>query len=134
MHIYWHGNDSEDIQVRLTYSNAALLEQMNIHYVEENPPPIEPVKHEELSEDDKRRRVSPYGTIKLDDEGASDALRGADQPAGGGVEGAALAVGAGQASSRQVAGAGQGLCRAAPLHALQSDDRPHQRVRRSSRP
>ena len=46
--------------------NASLLEQMNIHYVEENPPPIEPVKHEELSEDDKRRRVSPYGTIKLD--------------------------------------------------------------------
>src|SRR5262245_58521243 len=25
MHIYWHGNDSKDIQVRLTYSNAALL-------------------------------------------------------------------------------------------------------------
>src|SRR6266699_2368711 len=45
MHIYWHGNDSKDIQVRLTYSNAALLELMNIHYVEENPPPIEPVKH-----------------------------------------------------------------------------------------
>ena len=70
MHIYWHGNDSKDIQVRLTYSNAALLELMNIHYVEENPPPIEPVKHEEQSEEDKRRRISPYGTIKLDDEGA----------------------------------------------------------------
>ena len=28
------------------------------------------MKHEELSEEDKRRRVSPYGTIKLDDEGA----------------------------------------------------------------
>src|SRR5262245_32690399 len=70
MHIYWHGNDSKDIQVRLTYSNAALLELMNIHYVEENPPPIEPVKHEEQSEDDKRRRISHYGAIKLDDEGA----------------------------------------------------------------
>ena len=43
---------------------------MNVHFVEENPPPIEPVKHEELSEDDKRRRVSPYGTFKLNDEGA----------------------------------------------------------------
>src|ERR1700751_1670763 len=71
MHVYWHGNDSDEIQVRLTYSNAALLEQMNIHYVEENPPPIEPVKNEEQSEEDKRRRVSPYGTIKLDEEGAS---------------------------------------------------------------
>ena len=70
MHIYWHGNDGKDIQARLTYSNAALLELMNIHYVEENPPPIEPVKHEEQSEEDKRRRISPYGTIKLDDEGA----------------------------------------------------------------
>src|ERR1700752_3166374 len=71
MHNYWHGNDSKDIQVRLTYSNAALLELMNIHYVEENPPPIEPVKHEAQSEEDKRRRVSPYGTIKLNEEGAS---------------------------------------------------------------
>src|SRR5215471_7025068 len=34
MHIYWHGNDSKDIQARLTYSNAALLELMNIHYDE----------------------------------------------------------------------------------------------------
>src|SRR2546430_1332346 len=55
-------------------------------------------------------------------------LRGADHPAGGGVEGAALAVGAGQTSSRQVAGARQGLYRPAPLHALQSDDRAHQRL------
>jgi gentisate 1,2-dioxygenase len=43
---------------------------MNVHYVEENPPPIEPVEHEAQSEEDKRRRISPYGTIKLDDEGA----------------------------------------------------------------
>ena len=42
MHIYWHGNDSKEVQVRLTYSNASLLEMMNIHFVEENPPPIEP--------------------------------------------------------------------------------------------
>jgi gentisate 1,2-dioxygenase len=70
MQHYWHGNDTNELQVRLTYSNAALLEQMNIHYVEENPPALEPVKHEELSEEDKRRRISPYGTIKLDDDGA----------------------------------------------------------------
>src|SRR5256885_8825656 len=43
---------------------------MNTLYGGETPPPIEPVKHEEQSEEDKRRRVSPYGTIKLDDEGA----------------------------------------------------------------
>src|SRR5246500_5645757 len=71
MHNYWHGNDSKEIKVRLSFPTAALLELMNIHSVGETPPPIEPVKHEEQSEEDKRRRVSPYGTIKLDDEGAS---------------------------------------------------------------
>src|SRR5438445_2707206 len=31
MHIYWHGNDTAAIQARLTYSNAALLEKLNVH-------------------------------------------------------------------------------------------------------
>src|ERR1700730_10974593 len=62
MQVYWHGDDGKDVQVRLTYSNASLLELMNIHYVEENPLPLEPVKLEEQSEEDKRRRISPYGT------------------------------------------------------------------------
>src|SRR3984957_13256115 len=70
MHAYWHGNDGKEPLVRLTYSNGALLEMMNIHYVEENPPPVEAVKHEELSEDDQKRRVSPYGTFKLSEDGA----------------------------------------------------------------
>ena len=33
-----------DLQVRLTYSNAALLEKMNVHVVEENPPAVEAVE------------------------------------------------------------------------------------------
>lgn len=33
---YQHVNDSDELQVRLTYSNAPLLEKMNVHYVEEN--------------------------------------------------------------------------------------------------
>jgi gentisate 1,2-dioxygenase len=70
MHTYWHGNDGGDLLVRLTYSNAALLEMMNIHYVEENPPAAEAVKHEALSEEDQKRRVSPYGTFKLTEDGA----------------------------------------------------------------
>jgi gentisate 1,2-dioxygenase len=70
MHSYWHGNDGDEVQVRLTYSNAAMLEMLNIHYAEENPPPVEAVKHEELSEDDKKRRASPYGTFKLTEDGA----------------------------------------------------------------
>jgi gentisate 1,2-dioxygenase len=70
MQPYWHGNDGEEVLVRLTYSNAALLEQMNTHYVEETPPLVEPVKEETLSEEDKKRRVSPYGTFQLTEEGA----------------------------------------------------------------
>jgi gentisate 1,2-dioxygenase len=70
MHPYWHVNEGADVFVRLTYSNAALLEMMNTHYVEENPSPVEAVQHEELSADDKRRRVSPFGTFKLTEEGA----------------------------------------------------------------
>jgi gentisate 1,2-dioxygenase len=70
MHAYWHGNDGTEPFVRLTYSNAPLLETMNIHYVEENPPPMEAVKHEDLSEEDKKRRLSPFGTFKLNEDGA----------------------------------------------------------------
>jgi len=70
MHAYWHGNDGKDLLVRLTYSNAALLEMMNVHFVEENPPPVEAVKEQDLTEEDKKRRVSPYGTFKLTEDGA----------------------------------------------------------------
>src|SRR5262249_56485453 len=35
---YWYVNDSADLQVRLTYSNAALLEKMNVHVVDDDPP------------------------------------------------------------------------------------------------
>src|SRR5258708_16944961 len=65
MHIYWHGNDSAGIQARLTYSNAALLEKLNVHYVEEDPKPVEAVSHEALSVEDRKRRKSPIRTSQL---------------------------------------------------------------------
>lgn len=34
---YRHRNDGDDLQVRLTYSNAALLEMMRVHLLEEDP-------------------------------------------------------------------------------------------------
>lgn len=37
MATYNHVNDTDDVQVRLIYSNAALLEKLNIHYVDEAP-------------------------------------------------------------------------------------------------
>jgi gentisate 1,2-dioxygenase len=70
MQPYWHGNDGDDIEVRLTYSNAALLELLNVHYVEENPPAVAPLAPEALSEEDRKRRISPYGTFRLTEDGA----------------------------------------------------------------
>jgi gentisate 1,2-dioxygenase len=35
---YFHVNPTDRLQVRLTYSNAALLEKMRVHFVDENPP------------------------------------------------------------------------------------------------
>lgn len=35
---YVHHNETDAINVRLAYSNAALLEKLNVHHVEENPP------------------------------------------------------------------------------------------------
>jgi gentisate 1,2-dioxygenase len=35
--VYQHVNDGDDLQVRLTYSNSALLQKMNVHVVDEDP-------------------------------------------------------------------------------------------------
>ncbi len=37
MAAYVHRNDTDELQVRLTYSNAALLEKLNVHFVDEDP-------------------------------------------------------------------------------------------------
>jgi gentisate 1,2-dioxygenase len=68
MHPYFHHNDTGELQVRLTYSNAALLEMLNVHFVEENPTLLEPVAKTE-DQDDPRRK-SPFGTFQLSEDGA----------------------------------------------------------------
>lgn len=66
---YTHHNDTKDLQVRLTYSNAALLEKMNVHIVEDNPPLLQEVKEADEEADDPRRK-SPFGTFQLTEDGA----------------------------------------------------------------
>lgn len=66
---YRHVNDGDDLQVRLTYSNAPLLEMMRVHMVEENPTDAVMPVHEEEGAHDPRGQ-SPYGTFPLTDEGA----------------------------------------------------------------
>jgi len=64
---YRHKNTGKDLQVRLTYSNAALLEMMRVHMVEENP--SEP-KEEQAEEANNANTNSPFGTFEIGDDGA----------------------------------------------------------------
>ncbi len=70
---YENVNDSDDVHARLTYSNSALLEKMNVHVVEEDPPADGAPEHapEEEPAADAARRTSPFGTLKVSDDGAT---------------------------------------------------------------
>lgn len=68
MRIYRHKNSGEDVYVRLTYSNGALLEMMDIHVVEENPRPV--LRAVDEHGEPAGNRVNPFGTFQLNDEGA----------------------------------------------------------------
>jgi gentisate 1,2-dioxygenase len=70
--VYEHGNDTNDLQVRLTYSNSALLEKMNIHIVEDNPPVNSPTTDFDPDAMDHAHSASknPFGTFQLTDDGA----------------------------------------------------------------
>jgi gentisate 1,2-dioxygenase len=65
--IYTHRNDGNDLLARLTYSNAPVLEMLNIHIVEENP--TAPAAPDQAKVDDEGadpRRKSPYGMVTLE--------------------------------------------------------------------
>lgn len=75
MATHWYVNDTNEIQVRLSYSNASLLEKMNIYIVDENPPSM--LEEIGAGGDDNGaeemhdpKDFSPYGTFQLTDEGA----------------------------------------------------------------
>ncbi len=65
---YLHKNPGDDLQVRLSYSNAALLEKMNVHVVEENPPALHAVPDPE--EDAPEPSRAPFDTFQLNEGGA----------------------------------------------------------------
>lgn len=73
MRIYRHRATGNLPYVRLTYSNGALLEMMNVHVVEESPQPVlrevDPAEpHPDAAQDE--RKTNPFGTFQLTDEGA----------------------------------------------------------------
>ena len=63
---YWYMNDGDELQVRLTYSNAALLEKMNVHIVDDDPPLTEGAEKAPEAEASARGEgESPFGTAPL---------------------------------------------------------------------
>ena len=69
---YVHRNDGSELQVRLTYSNAALLEKLRVHMIDETPPvPGEaPVAVTAPLEAPDPTKVNPYGILPFGEEGA----------------------------------------------------------------
>ena len=68
---YVHQNDTDSVQARLTYSNAPLLQHMQVYLTEEGAPldhPQDAPAHEDGEPD--ARRKSPYGTFDFGEDGA----------------------------------------------------------------
>jgi gentisate 1,2-dioxygenase len=67
---YRHINDSKQLQARLTYSNAALLEMMRVHMVEEDPETgSDPIADTDTNTDSKAIEHLP--TFSIGDDGAA---------------------------------------------------------------
>jgi gentisate 1,2-dioxygenase len=66
---YRHINDTDSAQVRLTYSNAALLDQLGVHLVDED---LSDDTAETVAEpdDSSTRSTDTFGSFQLTDEGA----------------------------------------------------------------
>jgi len=67
--VYEHANDTEQIQVRLTYSNSALLEKMNVHVVDENVT-VSAAPADPDEPDHTPASRNPFGTFELTPDGA----------------------------------------------------------------
>jgi gentisate 1,2-dioxygenase len=67
---YEHVNDTPSVQVRLVYSNSALLEKLNIHIVDEDPPPQAERLGAEPPHAEHSGSKSPFGTFQLTPDGA----------------------------------------------------------------
>ncbi len=67
---YRHVNDGSALQVRLTYSNAPLLEMLRVHLVDEDPPLMGEVALVHDTPPSDRRGKSPFGTFAIGEDGA----------------------------------------------------------------
>ena len=68
--VYQHFNDTNELQVRLSYSNASLLEKLNVYILDENPEPTAEIAPAHIKEATDPAKISPFGTFPLSEEGA----------------------------------------------------------------
>src|SRR5712691_9110156 len=66
--VFQHFNDTNELQVRLSYSNAPLLEKLNVYIVDDDPQVTTEEAPSETAIDSAR--ISPFGTFPLSSEGA----------------------------------------------------------------
>jgi gentisate 1,2-dioxygenase len=69
MTVHQYVNDTKDVQVRLRYSNGALLSRLNIHLVDENPPPPTAENLTPAAEEIAESHRNPFGTFQLTEDG-----------------------------------------------------------------
>jgi gentisate 1,2-dioxygenase len=62
-----HFNDTDELQVRLTYSNAPLLQHMQVYIVDNDPPPVAEKTGADEHGPAVGNRKSPYGIFELAD-------------------------------------------------------------------
>src|SRR3989441_8769552 len=68
--VYQHFNESNELQVRLSYSNAPLLEKLNVYILDENPEATSEIERVRIQEAADPAKISPFGTFPLSEEGA----------------------------------------------------------------
>lgn len=68
--IHQYYNETNELQVRLTYSNSPLLEKLGVYVVDESPDSSDETHEPASDESPDVTRSSPYGTLPLGDSGA----------------------------------------------------------------
>ena len=71
MAVHEYVNETGDMQVRLRYSNGAMLERLNIHLVDEDPPLHGAPDNDmtEAADEMEEGSQNPYGTFELTEDG-----------------------------------------------------------------
>ena len=67
--VFENFNDTDELQVRLSYSNSPLLEKLNVHIIEEGPQ-LDSTATMSAEKIGDSAKISPFGTFPLNEDGA----------------------------------------------------------------